>query len=355
MKVSIITVCLNSEDTIERTINSVIRQTYEDIEYIIVDGKSTDKTLSIINRYKDKVSKIVSEHDNGIYDAMNKGIQLSSGEIIGILNSDDWYETDAIHAIVDLFENTESEIIHGDIRLIYPDGTSKDTQMDDLNKLWYEMAVRHPATFVKREVYERIGLFDCSYRIAADYEFILRCYSSSIRFFYINKILTNFSLTGISSTNHKLCGKETRAIALKYADKAPDPHEVKKIVWERERDNKLSELLTDQPQAIIHEIKKCFDCDSIAIYGSGNWGKKLFGALRQEKIYIKYWADLSADKIDTYQEGVRIVRPEELIGKVSGVIIAIRGIDDTILSIQDMFRQQHMECDTLAEIYNRIC
>lgn len=354
MKVSIITVCLNSEDTIERTIKSVINQSYKDIEYIIVDGKSTDKTLSIINRYKDKVSKIVSEHDNGIYDAMNKGIQLSTGEIIGILNSDDWYETDAIHAIVDLFENTESEIIHGDIRFIYPDGTSKDTQMDDINKLWYEMVVRHPATFVKREVYEQIGLFDCSYKIAADYEFILRCYSSGIRFFYTNKILSNFSLTGISSTNHKLCGEETRAISLKYADNAPDPYEVKKIVWEREQESELSELLTDCPQAIIREIKKCLDCDSIAIYGSGKWGQKLYFALRQEKIHIKYWADLSAEKIGTYKEGVQIVRPEELAGKVSSVIIAIRHIDDTILNIQDMLRKQHVECVTLAEVYNRI-
>ncbi len=128
--VSIITVCLNSEKTIEQTIQSVINQTYPNIEYIIIDGKSTDRTLEIIDKYKGKISILVSESDEGIYDAMNKGLKLATGELIGIINSDDWYESDAVETIVNSFlADRNVQVIYGNmdvydqdkfIRTIYP-------------------------------------------------------------------------------------------------------------------------------------------------------------------------------------------------------------------------------------------
>ncbi|MDO4190908.1 MAG: glycosyltransferase, partial [Bacteroidales bacterium] len=118
--VSIITVCFNAEKTIEQTIQSVINQTYSNIEYIIIDGKSTDSTLNIVSKYKDNIATIISEPDNGIYDAMNKGIKLSSGELIGIINADDWYEKDAVKIMVNKYlstENKDNSLYYGMIRI----------------------------------------------------------------------------------------------------------------------------------------------------------------------------------------------------------------------------------------------
>ena len=223
--VSIITVCLNSEKHIRQTIESVLNQTYKNIEYIIIDGCSKDKTIGIIKEYKPLFEgrmKWVSEPDSGIYDAMNKGIRMANGEWIGILNSDDWYETDAIQSIVKTANlNPEAEIIHGNINCVgekgeiisIGDGGSKFETL----LVKGLMPVSHPATFVKKEVYDSFGLFSLDYKIASDYEFILRCNEQRVKFFYINKILTNFRITGVSNTNVEITYKESFVIKKKYS------------------------------------------------------------------------------------------------------------------------------------------
>ena len=133
MKVSIITVCYNSAKTIKRTIKSVAEQDYEEIEYIIIDGGSTDGTLDIIDRYKDKISVLVSEPDEGIYDAMNKGIARATGDIIGFMNSDDWYADGAIVAIAEAFKKTEAEIVYGKT-IISENGIFRE-RMNDKHRL----------------------------------------------------------------------------------------------------------------------------------------------------------------------------------------------------------------------------
>ncbi|MCC9166591.1 glycosyltransferase family 2 protein [Pontibacter harenae] len=204
--ISIITIVFNAESTIERTIKSVIEQNYKFIEYIIIDAGSTDNTLEIINKYKNSVTYIVSEKDKGIYDAMNKGITLASGELIGLLNADDFYEPEAISKIAEHYLKNGGDIIHGDVNYI-----------KDCRKLFTlkpptiitrysftEMPLNHPATFIRKKIYEEIGLYRTNYMIAADWEFILRAFTLQKSFSYIPHIITNYSLEGVSSTQAKV-------------------------------------------------------------------------------------------------------------------------------------------------------
>lgn len=169
MKVSIVTVCYNSAKTIERTIKSVAGQDYTNIEYIIIDGGSTDGTLDIIDRYKDKISVLVSEPDKGIYDAMNKGIARATGDIIGFMNSDDWYADGAIAAIVDSFSKTDADIVYGKT-IVSKNGICQERINGSLNDICFGMVFCHQAVFVKSDLL-RYHPFDISYKIVADYEF----------------------------------------------------------------------------------------------------------------------------------------------------------------------------------------
>lgn len=200
--VTIITVCFNSEMTIRRTIESILHQTYAHIEYIIIDGDSKDGTLDIIQEYKESFGerlRVISEPDEGIYDAMNKGIKHASGVLIGILNSDDFYEMDAVEKIVNAWDKNGMQILYGMIRIL------RDDKEDAVSLLSHnfldEKMIWHPATFVTKDVYDKIGLFDTGYKIVADYDFIFRAHKSQeVRFVPVYSIITNYSRGGASDT-----------------------------------------------------------------------------------------------------------------------------------------------------------
>lgn len=198
--VSIITVCLNSEKYIKQTIESVIKQTYDNIEYIIIDGGSTDRTLDIIRRYEDRIAYWVSEPDEGIYDAMNKGIDLSSGEIIGILNSDDWYEPNTVGKVVDTFlQHSEATLVHGAMVKWSINGkiAARYSSKEKLSPILF-MPFNHPTCFVKKDVYLRLGKFDTSFSTASDYDFALRFLKAGEIAIYIDDVLTNFRKSGVT-------------------------------------------------------------------------------------------------------------------------------------------------------------
>lgn len=210
---SLITVCFNSDATIERTIKSVLAQTFTAYEYIIVDGGSKDSTLEIVKKYEPMFEgrmKWQSEPDSGIYNAMNKGIKRSSGTIIGIVNSDDWLETDALEIVHETavkggFNN--NEIFTGNLRFHYKLGKSivHKTSKERYNRLsrYYGMGLYHPATFVSRGVYESIGLYDENYKLCADTDFIIRCYKAGINVIFIDKIISNMMDGGASNNSSK--------------------------------------------------------------------------------------------------------------------------------------------------------
>lgn len=216
--VSIITVSFNSEITIRNTIESVLNQTYENIEYIIIDGASTDKTLEIVKEYEEKfisrnyIYRIISEKDSGIYDAMNKGIRLCNGELIGIINSDDNYELDAVENIVNEYNIDNSYYVYHGLLKYYNNGQLfmiRGSNSDVLKKHMIE----HPACFVAKKAYEEFGLFDCSLRYVADYDFLCRLKMNNKSFKLVDKIIANFYDGGAGDC------KESRVEALKVLKK----------------------------------------------------------------------------------------------------------------------------------------
>jgi glycosyltransferase len=211
MKVSIVTVVYNNERTIEDAINSVLNQSYKNVEYIIIDGNSSDGTLSIVNRYQDRISRIVSEPDKGIYDAMNKGIGFATGDVIGILNSDDLYADDnVISDVAQCFQDNKSvDILYGD--LVYVKATDTNKVVRKWNSLPYGKSYfergnvpPHPTMFLKSKVYNESGRFDIQYKLAADYEFMLRIFKKhTFKSKYINRLMVKMRLGGATNKSFK--------------------------------------------------------------------------------------------------------------------------------------------------------
>ena len=209
MKVSIITVAYNSEKTIEDTIKSVVSQSYLNIEYILVDGASTDGTMRIVNKYSDDITKVISEKDGGIYDAMNKGISLATGDIVGILNSDDFYiDNQVIEKVVKKF-NENTDAVYAD--LVYVD--ARDT--NKIKRTWHSGYYQHgafvkgwmpphPTFFVKNEIYKKFGAYSLKLRSAADYEFMLRViHKEKIRIEYLPEVIVKMRTGGESNASLK--------------------------------------------------------------------------------------------------------------------------------------------------------
>lgn len=210
---SIITVVFNGEKYLEQTINSVIAQNIPDLEYIIIDGGSTDGTIDIINKYSDYISYWISEPDSGIYEAINKGIKACSGKYVGIINSDDWYEPDVFSAVLETLKSDQYDIVCGLLRL-WEDNKVMGIQGNTSDFLIHGM-ISHPTCFVKQAVYKEIGLFDGNYKIAGDYDFMLRCLRANLVFNFQEYIIANFRLSGISNQNANLRIKEFSNIQLK--------------------------------------------------------------------------------------------------------------------------------------------
>ncbi|MDB9384399.1 glycosyltransferase family 2 protein [Nodularia spumigena CS-584] len=205
--ISIITVVFNGEKYIEQTIQSVINQSYKNIEYIIIDGGSTDKTLDIIKQYEEYIDYWVSEPDQGIYDAMNKGIKASTGELIGLINSGDVYTNNAIKQVVELYTlnkpNHEHIIITGAMYRFNDEGSflfKLVKKYEDLNtRINKGMPINHPSTFVSINTYKTLDYFDPKFRICGDYDFIFRAYHSSIvKFIFTNTDIAYMRLGGVS-------------------------------------------------------------------------------------------------------------------------------------------------------------
>ncbi len=198
--VSIITVVFNGAKYIEQTINSVLNQSYKNIEYIIIDGGSTDDTVNIIKHYENKIDYWQSERDEGIFFAMNKGISLTNGELIGILNADDFYLPDTIKNVVEADQAYHADIYHGDMQYVSENSEILSVAKPDITKMKERPAIFHPTCFVKKTVYDKAGMFDTRYKISSDYDFLLRCLGKNFSFHYIPQTLTCFRLGGMSAS-----------------------------------------------------------------------------------------------------------------------------------------------------------
>lgn len=197
-KISIVTPSYNQDKYIEDAIRSVLNQNYPNFEHIIIDNCSNDNTLKILEKYNHL--KWISEPDKGIYDAMNKGILLSNGDIIGILNTDDWYEKNIFMKIADVFNSKpDIGVVHGDM-LKWKDGKVYRKDRYKSYQRYYGMWVKHPTCFVRKDIYNKYGMFNIKYKMQADYELMLRFKRNGVKFYYIPSILTNFRMGGFSTS-----------------------------------------------------------------------------------------------------------------------------------------------------------
>lgn len=213
IRISIITITYNSEKTLAQTINSVVEQGYDNLEYIIIDGGSNDSTLEIVNQYRDKISIVVSEKDRGISDAFNKGINRATGDIIGIINSDDMLAKDALSALADAYEETV-DVYRGNLSI-----------WDDINNKQYisyptidfdikrnSLSVCHPSTFISKKAYEKWGVYDVEMRYMMDADILFRFYREGAKFKRIDKTLAIFRLGGITADDWKKKVPEYRRV-----------------------------------------------------------------------------------------------------------------------------------------------
>lgn len=213
MKITLITSTFNSASTVEDTFRSVLCQTFQNIEYLVIDGGSTDGTLDIIRAYEAKFDgrmKWKSEKDNGVYDAMNKGIRMATGDVIGFLNSDDFFTTDdCLSTVAEAFSKYDIDATYGNVHYVNPDDLSLMVRYysskrfrPSLMRLGFMPA--HPSFYCKRSIYEKYGVFDTSYKIASDFELLLRfIYVNHIRTRYIAKDFVTMRMGGLSTSGFR--------------------------------------------------------------------------------------------------------------------------------------------------------
>ncbi len=217
--VSVITVCLNAEKTIRQTIESVLKQTYKPIEYIVVDGVSTDSTLKIVDEYRKEIAVVIREKDEGISDAFNKGIRSANGEYIQILNADDMLEKDKIECSINILQkNPQAGYVFGDIIVLDESGktvlriignnsyaTSIHRTMDRMN---------HPTVFARRKLYDNYGLFDLQWKVAMDYEWMLRVHKNGEHGIYSPDVCVTMRRGGNSDRQRTAAYREVRDISI---------------------------------------------------------------------------------------------------------------------------------------------
>ena len=203
MLVTIVTVCYNSEKTVHKAIESVLRQTYPEIEYIVVDGASKDNTVAVAKEYESRFQekgyqyRIISEKDNGIYDAMNKGIRMAKGELIGMINSDDWYEPIAVQTAAEAYNQEKYDLFYANLNLVRDDG-SVIVKHSKLDKFPSTRHWNHPTTFIPKRIYEELGLYACK-GLYDDFDLVLRIRGAGKKVAIKNTTLANFRTGGVST------------------------------------------------------------------------------------------------------------------------------------------------------------
>lgn len=219
--ISIITIVLNQKDLIEQTIKSVVEQEEVDIEYIVIDGGSTDGTVEIIKSYNQHIHCFVSEPDGGIYQAINKGISFATKPLVGLIHCGDFYEKNVLKNVYNEYLKTNADIIYGNIDIREQVGDNIISHFPIANHLLLrnKMSIFHPSCFISLKTYQEFGVYDVGYRLAADYEYLLKLFVNGCRFVYLPDVVAVFNAEGLSSKSFNLSLKENTKIRAKYNGK----------------------------------------------------------------------------------------------------------------------------------------
>lgn len=330
IKVSIITVVYNGAKTIAQTIESVISQNYDNLEYIIIDGNSTDGTQEIIRRYEDRIAYWVSEPDEGIYDAMNKGLSHATGELVGIINGDDWYEPGAVKKVAEIYEKAPYDMLYGEIRRIDENGETEGVSASSY-------IPPHPSMFVAGSVYQRYGMFDTHYKIAGDHEFKLRLYAKKLSIIHIGDVLANFRLTGVSSVKLLETAKETYEINKKYIGQCLPEILSREQVEAQYKRILLREIMTNKPDETCERLKRHgIDLEQgVILFGAGKWGTRFY-ALFQNRVTPLLVTDNDKEKWGDNFCGTQIF-PTRICWEFKGCIVvtAVKAQDEIIEQLRE--------------------
>ncbi len=215
-KLSIITICYNEPD-VEKTCESIVNQTWQDFEWIVVDGGSNKETLDVFEKYKSKMTVFISEPDEGIYNAMNKGIKLATGEYLNFLNAGDCYTNSEV--LANVVDKLNCDIVSGDLKFINPDGTSTLWKAEDKvdNRLLITGTLPHPSSFIKNELFKKYGGYNESNKIVSDWEKWIEFFKvQNCSYKHIDLLCCDFNMDGISSRNIELCNKERELVINRY-------------------------------------------------------------------------------------------------------------------------------------------
>lgn len=317
-KISVITVSLNAANTIERTIRSVLLQKYDNLEYIVIDGGSTDGTKEIIQKYSSDISYWRSEPDEGLYYAMNKGLEVATGDYVHFLNADDWYHGNALDTVAKFIETTNADVLYGDV-CVFDNGHFYVMVPKTLESFKWGMAVCHPAVFVKRDNTLR---YDTGYKIAADYKMMYDLYLEGKKFVYLPYALSFFSKGGLSS-NILEANKETIEIAFDRLDS--NDNVTRMILDERKRENQFwLELKNGENHSrILQYLKKCIPSEKqVVIWGTGELADKFSGLILKCSNRVKYFVNGKIKDKESFL-GISVLPPSEIRDEDNIVVIVL--------------------------------
>lgn len=328
MKITVITVCLNSAVTIERTIKSIIDQEYHDLEYIVIDGGSTDGTVEILDKYAAFIDKHISEKDHGIFDAMNKGIKMARGDVIAFLNSDDWYEENVLNMVEHVFLTENCDCVCCDNYVIKENGSIVyyDASCYSFEQSYIQMPYYHSAVFCQKLFFQEENNFNLSYKMAADYDWFLRTVKSGARLCYVHQPAFTFCYGGISSVNEISCAKEAREIAFLHLPS--DRQEYKKRIDARFYET-VAEAVAEE---VLHtELIEILAENSVnVLWGAGRRGKQCIDFLTKADIRIEAVIDRDKMRWGEMLCGVKICSSAILYQKKCNLIITPENYMDDI-------------------------
>lgn len=339
MRISIVTVCYNSVETIGRAMQSVIEQDYDNVEYIVIDGGSTDGTVGVIHRYEQQIAYWVSEKDEGIYAAMNKGIEHATGEVIAFLNSDDWYEENILGEIARRFREPELQILCGDMYCHKGETVTRYhvSEQKGRQAMRFEMGYPHQTMFVRTDLFNRYGKFDTRYQITADYDWLLRVYDQHVKIGITDRVLTNFQYGGVSTRADliEIQIEERRQVALSALERNRELTQEEKERWRLFiEDNYVQSRYGNKVERIMKRVmagedadalmraKRCFDRSEYEVFGCGTIYEEVRTILHNIGISITGLWDNDPQKWGQSIDGITIGDPEDMKVGRSMIIIA---------------------------------
>lgn len=347
MRISIVTVCYNSVETIERAIQSVVGQDYDNVEYIVIDGGSTDGTVDVIQRHEQNIAYWVSEEDQGIYDAMNKGIEHATGEVIAFLNSDDWYEENILGEIARRFREPELQILCGDMYCHKGESVTRYhvNEQKGRQAMRFEMGYPHQTMFARKDLFARYGKFDTQYQITADYDWLLRVYDQHVKIGIIDRVLTNFQYGGVS-TREDLEEKqieERRQVALSGLDRNQELSIDEKEKWRLFIENNYAEsiegnrvervmkgIMAGEDAGALMRAKGFFDRSEYEVFGCGTMFEEVRAILNNMGITVTRLWDNDRKKWGRLIDGIEIGNPGDMKAGQSMVIITSTSYEQEI-------------------------